>query len=353
MEFEILPIKKRRLAEKKTFKSISLICIFLIVFKILDLLIGGFLHYYTYFNKPDMHELMWNDFYKFEKNSIDVMFFGSSHARFAFDASAFDENLNVKTFNLSSSGQTPVVGYFAVKEALKYQKPKVLVYETYWRLFGTTDNVTPAYFVYDYMKGIDTKGSMLLNIYNEKGFSSLLFQSLLKTYKYRKGITSAFKYISKGDAFRNSISVNSNISYGDFTYYKNGFFGSEKVASDEKLYVTNPFKKAAPDFKLDDEQIEYFKKTIDLCKTNNIKVLLVTAPLPKPTMDFMKDYDKYNNEFSEIAKSFDVNYIDYIMENRKTGMFTNDMFYDSNHLNLKGTKVLDDALIPVINKYLE
>lgn len=353
MEAEIALINNRKINKKKTFKSILLTCIFLIVFKILDLLVGGFLHYYTYFDKPNMHELMWNDFYELKKNSIDVMFIGSSHARFAFDSRAFDEALNTKTFNLSSSGQTPVVGYFALKEALKYQKPKVLVYETYWRLFGTNDNVTPAFFVYDYIKGYDTKGEILLNIYNEKGFSSLLIQSLLKTYKYREGINDFFTKISSGNIFNNSIKVNSDVKYEDFSYYKNGFFGSDEIASNNKLFVSNPFKKADSNFALDDRQIEYFMKTIDLCKENNIEVLMVTAPLPNPTMNLIKDYDKYYSKFVEIAKSIDVSYIDYIMENRKTGMFTNAMFYDSNHLNLKGTEVLDDNLIPVIKKYID
>ncbi len=336
----------------KTLPFFLKLTIFLIIFKIIDVSVGGILHYYTYFSKPNMHELMWNDFYAYEDNSVDVMFLGSSHARFAFDTDYFDKALEAKTFNLSSSGQTPVVGYYALKEALKHQKPKVLVYEAYWRLFGTSDNVTPAYFVFDYIKGFDTKAEMLVNLSIEKNFSSLLFESLFKTYKYREGLAPAVKNVLGGNFRNDAVNVTSNIAYTDFTYHKNGYFGSEKVATQNKLFVTNPFKKAGQGFDWNDKQLEYMKKTIDLCKAQNIKVLMVTAPMPIPTMNFLKDYDKSYTDLNTIAKDMNVKYIDYNMLNRKTHMFTNDMFYDSNHLNEKGTRELDRDLSPEIRKYL-
>ncbi|MDF2987176.1 MAG: hypothetical protein K0R50_2686 [Eubacterium sp.] len=336
----------------KFLKYILKTVVFLIIFKLIDVSVGGFLYYHTYFNRPNMHELMWNDFYSYEKNSIDVVFLGSSHARFAFDSAYFDKELNIKTFNLSSSGQTPVVGYFALKEALKYQKPKLLIYETYSRLFGTSDNVTPAYFVFDYIKSYDIKAEMLVNLCMENTFSSFLLESLIKSYKYRDGVEPAFENILSGNLANSSVKAGNLIEFDDFTYYKDGYFGSEKVASQNKLFKTNPFKKAGKNFTWDEKQLEYFKKTINLCKENNIPVLMVTVPMPKPTMDFMKDYDKSYKYLKTTADSMKVDYIDFNLLNRKSGTFTNDMFYDSNHLNTKGTHILDENLAPVIKNYL-
>jgi len=299
-----------------------------------------------------MNSLAWNDFYKYEENSIDVIFLGSSHARFAFDTKTFDKSLGVKTFNLSSSGQTPVIGYYALKEALKYQKPKLLVYETYWRIMGTSDNISPADSVYYYIKGFDTKLEILSNLYREKNFSSFLMQALCKTYKYREGFIPAVSCITRGDFIKTQNSSDGNVKYKYFTYYTDGFFGSDIVASNEKLYKTNPFINAGTNFKLDNEQIEYFNKTIELCKKNNIKVLMVTAPLPSPSMKFIKDYYTYHSRFMEIAESFGIQYIDYNQENVKSNKFKNELFYDSNHLNMKGTEFLDNLLIPEIEKNL-
>ncbi len=336
---------------KKNMTFFVKVLIFLVLFKFVDVYVGEALYYYKYYNKPNMHELMWRDFYSHEENTIDVMFLGSSHARFAFDSEYFNKELGADTFNLSSSGQTPVVGYFALKEALKYQKPKVLVYEAYWRLFGTSDDVTPAFFVYDYIEGIDTKAEMLPELIDEKDFSSFFVQSISKMYKYRDGIKPALINILKGNILNKAAVVN-NVAYEDYTYYTDGYFGSDKVATTNKLYVTNPFKKAGNNFSWNNKQLEYMEKTVELCRENNIPVLVVTAPMPKPTMEFLKDYSKSNAVMEEFTDELKVEYIDFNTVNIKEKLFTNDMFYDSNHLNVKGTKTLDKILVPVIKKYL-
>lgn len=329
------------------------ILLFFIIFKIIDMTLGGALYYFKYFDKPDMHALMWRDFYSQENNSIDVLFLGSSHARFSFDSAYFDTELNAGTFNLSSSGQTPLVGYYALEEALKYQKPKVLVYEIYWRMLGASDNVTPAYFVFDYIKGYDTKAQMLAALIGERAFSSFFTETAIKTYKNRDGLIPAVNKVLNGELINKDVEASNNIEYTDFTYYKNGYFGSERVATPYKLSAGNPFKKAGLNFKWNQKQLEYMKKTLTLCKENNIKVIMVAAPVPKPTMDFLKDYDEAYGHIKSIADSFKIDFIDYNLINRQSGIFTDDMFYDSNHLNLKGARVLDRHFAPVIKKYLQ
>ncbi|MBC8061070.1 MAG: DUF1574 family protein [Clostridiaceae bacterium] len=337
-EPNILPVKK--------YKTFLLFITFIIFFLIFDLLIGEVLRYYDKFDTPtqDMHSLMWNDFYRSTPNSYDVMFMGSSHARFAFDS-----KLNIKSFNLSSSEQTPLVGYYSLKEALKYQKPKLLVYEAYWRLFSIVDNTTAAYFAYDYIKGIDTKIEFLASMYDNKKFPSFLLEALCRTYKYRDSFFPAIKNISNGKVKKKPTSSKS-VKYSYFTYYQNGYFESDKFVCDEKLFKTNPFRNVGSDFSWDKTQDYYFKKTLELCNENNIKVLVVTAPLPKPTMDYVKNYEKYNNQITSITNKFGFEYIDY---NKQETAFKNEFFYDSNHLNFKGTEALDNSLMPIIKRYLE
>lgn len=346
-----LEVKNARLSGRH--KNILLVCLFLLIFKMLDFSIGEVLYYYKYIDKPDMHSLAWDDFYSHKNKSIDVLFIGSSHARFAFDTRTFNKELGISTFNLSSSGQTPVVGYYALKEALRYQKPKLVVYETYWRIMGTDDNITPAYFVYDYIKGYDNKLGILKNVCDEKKFSTFMLQALCKTYKYREAFVPTVKSILKGRLIKSPRDTVAGVKYTDFTYYSDGFFGSDKVASNEKMYRTNPFSKAGPDFELDEEQLKYLKKAIELCNDKGIKVLMVTAPLPVPSMSYIKDYELYHNNLMDIAESYEIQYLDYNQQNIKDNIFKNEYFYDSNHLNIKGSKMLDEMLTPVIRDYLK
>jgi hypothetical protein len=349
-EIKLLDHMKKVSIQKS--KNILLCITFIVFFFIFDLLIGEVLNYYDHFDIPDMHSLMWNDLYKTDPNSIDVMFMGSSHARFAFDTRIFDNKLKVKSFNLSSSEQTPLIGYFSLKEALKYQKPKLLVYEAYWREFGMDDNTTSAYFAYDYMRGFDTKTELLANMYDNKNFPSFLVQAFCRTYKYRDSFVPAVKNVLEGRIIKPST-ASKEIKYSNFKYYENGSFGSDEIVSNEKLFKTNPFQKAALYFKWDKTQIEYFKKTMKLCSDNNIKMLVITTPLPKPSMDYVKKYEEYSSKILSITNDYGLQYIDYNITNKKYGNFRNEFFFDSNHLNLKGTEFLDNTLIPIIKKYLD
>jgi len=326
--------------------------LFIVVFFFCDNLIGSVLMNHHYLDAPNMHSLMWKDFYKQNKNTVDVIFIGSSHARFAFDTRIFDKELEIKTFNLSSSDQTPVVGYYALKEALKYQQPRLIVYEAYWRKFGSDDNTTPAYFVYDYVKGIDVRLQLLANLITDKKYEDFLADAFSKSYKYRDNFIPALKHIISDRAFRiYSDSSNRIISYGEFSYFGNGFFGNDLIASKDVLYNSNPFKYDSY-FKWNNEQLDYFERTLEFCKEKNIRVLVITAPLPKATLDYVKDYDSYSKKMKSIIDKHGLEYIDYNLENIEKNSFKNDMFFDSNHLNNIGTVFLDKKLIPEIQKCL-
>ena len=71
------------------------------------------------------------DFYKLKKNSVDVLFFGSSHAVCSFNPQVLYDTYGITSYNLGSEQQSMVVSYFWLQEALKYQQPKVVVLDTY------------------------------------------------------------------------------------------------------------------------------------------------------------------------------------------------------------------------------
>ena len=71
------------------------------------------------------------DFYKLEKNSVDVLFFGSSHAVSSLNPQVIYDTYGITSYNLGSEQQSLVVTYYWLREALKYQSPKAVVIDTY------------------------------------------------------------------------------------------------------------------------------------------------------------------------------------------------------------------------------
>ena len=70
-------------------------------------------------------------FYQLPKDSIDVLFFGSSHAAAGFIPQELYNNYGITSYNLGCEQQNLLVSYYWLKEALHTQSPKVVILDTY------------------------------------------------------------------------------------------------------------------------------------------------------------------------------------------------------------------------------
>ena len=70
-------------------------------------------------------------YYRIPKDSVDLLFVGSSHSYCTFNPRLFDHFLKCNSLNLGTDSQSFKITYFSILEILKYQKPKVIVIEVY------------------------------------------------------------------------------------------------------------------------------------------------------------------------------------------------------------------------------
>ena len=66
-------------------------------------------------------------FYDMEKDSIDVLFLGSSVVVNAFIPQEIYNEYGIRSYNLGSEQQSIYLSYYWLKEALRFQKPKAVV----------------------------------------------------------------------------------------------------------------------------------------------------------------------------------------------------------------------------------
>lgn len=69
----------------------------------------------------------YNGFYKMQKNSVDVIFIGSSVAGNAFCPQQIYNEYGIRSYNLSSEQQSLFLSYYWIKEAYRFQNPKAIV----------------------------------------------------------------------------------------------------------------------------------------------------------------------------------------------------------------------------------
>lgn len=70
-------------------------------------------------------------FYEMKEESVDVLFFGSSHAASFFIPQELYNDYGYTSYNLGCEQQNLVVSYFWLKEALRSQNPKTVVLDCY------------------------------------------------------------------------------------------------------------------------------------------------------------------------------------------------------------------------------
>lgn len=69
----------------------------------------------------------YNGFYKMKRNSVDVLFIGSSVAANAFCPQQMYNEYGIRSYNLSSEQQSLFLSYYWIKEAYRFQNPKVVM----------------------------------------------------------------------------------------------------------------------------------------------------------------------------------------------------------------------------------
>ena len=82
------------------------------------------------------------NFYKLEKNSVDVMFYGSSHCNYTVNNAILWKDYGIASYDMVGGGQNLGSTYYYMEESLKSQSPEIMAVElvfTSWRRTGLED----------------------------------------------------------------------------------------------------------------------------------------------------------------------------------------------------------------------
>lgn len=260
--------------------------------------------------------LRWDDFYKADKNSLDVLFVGSSHCYRAFNPLVFDSLTLKKSFNLGSSAQTPVTTLFVLEEAFKTQKPEIVVFEIFPGVWKSKNYSTSAKFNYEFIRSSDIRKKMLMS-----GFKDVkeAFQLNFLISRYKRIV----RYGMKG-LFRSSLKS------PDFDYVSKGFVGtykSNKSSFKEWTYNLD---------KIEKKQIEYIDKIKKFCADQDVKLCFVINPYNPDYLTKCQNYKDVHEMALTITKGYkliDFNMLDFSFD-------PNVDFYDSGHTSYKGADKL-------------
>ncbi len=270
---------------------------------------------------------MIHSFYSLERNSLDVLCIGSSHAYYSFQPNVLWEQTGITSYVLGSTSQTLPCSYYLLKEALKYQKPEVVLLESYY--FRTRDYYVDEaclHKVTDWMRPGRERWELLsLSLEGKPWKEKLAFHIPFLLYHAR------WESLAQYDIMRE-------------TWFKGAKIPSKTVQQ------TDPGMEGVKEEPLSPLAIEYYHRISDLCRESGIRLIVYAAPISD---DNREHHDKYLKSLGislaaeKLTQEDHVPYLFYQRDGDGAIDYARD-FNDSEHLNYRGQTKLTGWL----GKYL-
>ena len=285
------------------------------------------------FMSPDSICVLWNkDFINTSQSDYyDVVFLGDS----TINTAIMPELLSDSTINLSMIGTTAVDNYYTLETYLDNNKAPKDVFigfmdyhiespDFLWSVSGQANRFSWKQYMEIY------KVVKMFNINSAEGLS--LDHYWQDVFAYKVGFPN--KYVSSVLASLGNGRYKTNKeSYDNISHHLGRFciMTNDEYVSEGGLAYT--------DYKVDDVQDYYFKRIIELCEKNDIRLHFIKMPLPND-MYYTDDYiDQVNGYYdSLLAGHENVEFVWYSADYPTT------LFRDIYHMNQHGSLVFSDAL---------
>jgi len=246
--------------------------------------------------------------YMFEElrsiDDVDVVWIGSSHAYRTFDPRFFADR-GVSTFNMGTSGQTPINTYFLIDHFLDDVRPRAVVMEVYWNVL-TWD-------------GVESTLDIVAN-----GVPAPWILRMAVATRDIRAVNSFIRRLV--DIRRPQLEeVQPTLFVGD-TYVDRGFVEKDPAFVGDRTWPQGHLDVRA-------RQLLYLERTVDLVVKRGIPLLLITQPLPQSTLDAITNESDLYASVEEIADRHDVPYVDF---NGLVALDDTADFFDAHHLSQRG-----------------
>lgn len=275
----------------------------------------------------------WQSFYALDENSVDLLVVGSSHAYSSFNRQIFEETLGLRTYILASNSQNVTQTYFNVKEALKYQKPKVILLEAFsinsnsnWQ----TNN--SEVFDRDWKKESNIDGMRM-------GLTKV--EAVMAQYTPQNWAYALFRICRCHQNWKDAAQIQNNADFlreGVKNYEP--FRPSQTEMSNEVMHKYEKKKASNRKYEISEVNQKYFRKLAELCRDNQIELYVVMAPMYDVWIEKTNYSSKYE-KISTLVQSEGVAYLDCNLEYNKIGLSSKDFedaYSSFHHLNVRGAE---------------
>ncbi len=248
----------------------------------------------------------------------DVLFIGDCECYENFSPVKMWRDYGISSTIRGSAQQLIWQSYYLLEDTLRYEKPKVVVFNVLSMKYGEPQSEAYNRMSIEGMRWSKSKVDCIkASMTKEESFLSYVFPIL--------------RYHSRW----------SELTSDDFKYYfgaKPNFFSGYYLRADAKPAENIPRATPLTDYSFSDTCWNYLDKMMSLCAKNNIQLVLIKAPSLYPFW-----YDEWDEQIRDYAEKYHLPYINFLDESvqAETGIDYQTDTYDAGlHLNVYGAEKL-------------
>ncbi len=257
------------------------------------------------------------DYYKEEKNH-DVIFIGDCEVYENFSPIELWEKYGINSYIRGSAQQLIWQSYYLLEETLKYEKPKVVVFNVLSMKYDQPQKEAYNRMTLDGMKMSSPKlNSIKASMLEDEKLIEYLFPLLRYHSRWSELTKEDFQYLFQKDKL-----------------FHSGYY----MRVDVKPATNTPKGKKLPNYQFGENSYYYLDRMVELCKKNNIELVLIKAPSLYPYW-----YDEWEVQMEEYSQKHGLKYINFLELTDEAGIDFNKDTYDAGlHLNVTGAEKLAD-----------
>ena len=294
---------------KKVIKVLIRIIAVLLAFVLLNLL---FIPKYIEKNQDGR---LTAEYYR-EKTPIDVIFVGSSTVEAGISPMVLYRDYGITAYDRSNASQVIQLSYYLIEEAIKRNKPELVVLEVGF-IYPDADYVDEGASrkSLDYMKWSKSKVDCINAMMGEQEhFIDYVFPILRFHSRWNDLTTEDLKYW----VYKPSVTLNGQLLAFD------GLDGAD--------ITYDPYGLEAGQLACE-QNISYLQKVCDVCKENDVQLMLIKLPLVRGNWNHEIDA-----QVADVASKNGVNYVNYIDEFDSIGLDAKNDYGDNQHMNYYGAE---------------
>ncbi len=268
-----------------------------------------------------------DSFHSLPEDTLDIVVLGSSNAQYSYvpEYTYLDDNLY--SYVLGSACQPIKVSYEMLKEALKTQKPKLVILEVYTTMPLSSVCGDDSSYV---LAGYQMRGEERTTTFN--------FLDADKASTYNN------EFINSHNNWRTAESLeelkpldenNFDTSKVDTAF---GFVFNWMTHDYTNKWFPNVYEEDI-DVELDEEDVQALNDILTLCKENDMELLLYKTPIDS----ISQEDQSYLHKVWQWADENNVKYIDFIAKASELGLYINE-YTDSIHAYMNGAGVITNYI---------